>query len=182
MSKYRESSASDTIRSQNSPTGQEVHLLYLYLQSNYHTDSSGWIIHLCCKFANFDFSTHQLIHLLYYALTFVFLILLCVCSLQETYFEFIGFNGRVFQILSMVPTFVTTHTFCASSATRVVPGYVWVIHNETKCCLDCVAHLVDKNSGKLYSSRKYKIKYLTFQGYCLFISGMLEMNKTRASY
>ena len=31
--------------------------------------------------------------------------------------------------------------------------------NRAKRCLDCVAHLVDKNSGKLYSSAKFKIKY-----------------------
>ena len=32
----------------------------------------------------------ELIHLLYYALTFVYLIMLCVCSLQETYLSSLG--------------------------------------------------------------------------------------------
>ena len=37
-------------------------------------------------------------------------------------------------------------------------------------------------SFKLYDSAKFKIKYQTFRGCCLFISGMLQLNKTRASY
>ena len=48
--------------------------------------------------------------------------------------------------------------------------------------IDCFAHLVDKNSGNFYSNAKYKIEYQTFRGCCLFISGMLQLNKTRASY